>query len=55
MKKIDNEIDELLVKIIMDKHPELLDDELSDVLNNERLVAEAMQYLSNYLNTYKIE
>lgn len=41
MDRLDKILDEVLVRVIMYLHPELLDDELSDVLNNESYVSEA--------------
>ena len=50
-KGIDQSLDDLLVKIIMDKHPEILDDDLPDILNNERLVDEAKETIIEKLNS----
>lgn len=45
MNNLNQQSDELLIKVIMENHPELLDDELSDILNNQKYVEEAEDIL----------
>lgn len=47
---IDSDIDNLIEKVIIEQNPELLDDDLCDILNNQRLVDNAKEEIIRRLH-----